>query len=255
MNGETINQEAANVINPVSTRTDKPVPRYSTAKILGMTSIILGCFAMLFAWIPVIGLFSLPVSIIGLVLSFIGIVYSIFDRLSRIKIPVLGAFLCFLSIVITILVSYGSLIGLAIYADNENEKNLTNGSNDFFYNPKSYVSDNVRNYDIEIFDIKSHQYEALFSDSYISYEFKIKNLSSFKNIDTVIVQVFFLDKNNSVVAYHEIKPLLFQEQYNTKKNLSPNSIWSLKEGDSIFVGNIPDQWEPGNMRLEIIESN
>ena len=46
------------------------------ANALGLTGFVVGCFAMLVAWVPFFGSAAIPPAIVGLLLSFVGLINS-----------------------------------------------------------------------------------------------------------------------------------------------------------------------------------
>ncbi len=74
---------------------DKSTPNVSVeirraASPLGMASLVLGIIACIFCWIPLFGLFVIPIAVIGLVLAIIGFVMARQNKETGIAIPTGG---------------------------------------------------------------------------------------------------------------------------------------------------------------------
>src|SRR5690554_3198133 len=85
---------------------------------LGLAALILGVFALLLSWVPIIGLLSLPIALIGLVLGGIGLLAGIKSK--SFGIPGAGVFVCVLSFVIQMYTL--APIGSGISAANDSFK-------------------------------------------------------------------------------------------------------------------------------------
>lgn len=81
---------------------------------LGIAALILGIIACLTCWIPVVGLFTIPLAVIGIILSIIGLIMAIVSKKAGFAFPVSGGIVCIISIVIAI-VSSGTF---AVAVDN-----------------------------------------------------------------------------------------------------------------------------------------
>ena len=69
---------------------------------LGIAALVLGILACLICWIPIIGLLSIPLSIIGLLLGFIGLIMATISKKTGFAFPVGGEIVCLLAIIIAI---------------------------------------------------------------------------------------------------------------------------------------------------------
>jgi hypothetical protein len=80
---------------------------YNTVSLtLGIIGTIIGVLALLGAWIPALGLATVPYSIIGICLSSVGIGYALLKNYKAIELPILGALICITAITISITSTY-----------------------------------------------------------------------------------------------------------------------------------------------------
>jgi len=69
---------------------------------MGIAALVLGILACLTCWIPVIGLLSIPLSLIGLLLGFIGIIMAAVSKKTGFAFPISGGLVCVIAIFIAI---------------------------------------------------------------------------------------------------------------------------------------------------------
>jgi general secretion pathway protein G len=69
---------------------------------LGIAALVLGILACLTCWIPLIGLLSIPFSVLGILFGIIGFVVSGVGRRSGIGMPVAGMVICVVTLVIAV---------------------------------------------------------------------------------------------------------------------------------------------------------
>ena len=94
---------------------------------LGIAALVIGIIACLGSWIPLIGLLTIPISVIGLILATIGFIISLTGRKSSVGMPVAGAISCILAIIVAFTVTAGT--GVAIgSAMNESLKQAENNT-------------------------------------------------------------------------------------------------------------------------------
>jgi hypothetical protein len=85
----------------------KSEKEYNTVSLtLGIIGTIIGVLALLGAWIPALGLATVPYSIIGICLSGVGIGYALLKNCRAIELPILGVLICITAITISITSTY-----------------------------------------------------------------------------------------------------------------------------------------------------
>lgn len=85
---------------------------------LGVAAIVLGCVALLFCWVPVLGLVSTPLSGLGLLLASLGFLVSLFRGGTGIGYVIAGGALSGLALTIAMFVTAGTaaVVGAAAEA-------------------------------------------------------------------------------------------------------------------------------------------
>ena len=83
---------------------------------LGIASLVFGIMGGVICWVPILGLFAIPVALIGLVLAFIGIVMAATNKKTGFVFSISGGIVCILSMSIA-LVSTGAVA--KIYSDSK----------------------------------------------------------------------------------------------------------------------------------------
>lgn len=76
---------------------------------LGVAALVLGILACLTAWIPIIGLVSIPVAVLGLVFGGIGFLISLVGRRSSLGMPISGIIICIVALVLQVAVTGGTI--------------------------------------------------------------------------------------------------------------------------------------------------
>ncbi|MBN2582533.1 MAG: DUF308 domain-containing protein [Planctomycetes bacterium] len=79
---------------------------------LGVAALVLGILAAIVCWIPLVNLVSIPLAGIGLLLAVIGFLIALTGRKSGVGMPVSGAIVCIVAILVPILMLVG-VIGVA----------------------------------------------------------------------------------------------------------------------------------------------
>jgi hypothetical protein len=90
-------------VQPVYVQVNNPAPVRGVSG-FGIAALIFGIVACFAAWVPFIGLLSVPIAAIGGLIGFVGLLVSLIGRRSGVGMPVAGLFVC------------GLAIGLAIFA-------------------------------------------------------------------------------------------------------------------------------------------
>jgi len=67
---------------------------------LGIAALVMGILACLTCWIPIIGLLSIPLSLIGLLLGFIGLIMAAVNKKTGFALPIGGGLVCVVAIFI-----------------------------------------------------------------------------------------------------------------------------------------------------------
>jgi hypothetical protein len=76
---------------------------WSSTSGFGIAGLVLGILACLTAWIPVVGLISVPIAALGLLFGFIGFIVSLAGRRSGIGMPVAASVICIVALCLQLL--------------------------------------------------------------------------------------------------------------------------------------------------------
>ncbi len=161
---------------------------------LGIASLVLGIMACVICWIPFLGLFAIPVALIGLVLAFIGVVIAAMNKKTDFVFSISGGIVCILSVCIA-LVTTGTVAklysdskrtnqtpvatsGASVPSNSEWSKNLTVKQGDI----------QIEISGIEIYplwinaanDLSVYPYSK---ENYLQFQIKVKNIGLTKKID------------------------------------------------------------------------
>ena len=74
---------------------------------LGIAALVMGILACLTCWIPVIGLLTIPLSLIGLLLALIGLIMAAVSKKTGFVFPISGGLVCVIAIAIAVLTTGG----------------------------------------------------------------------------------------------------------------------------------------------------
>jgi len=91
----------------------KPEPKEVVVEIkkgaspLGIASLVIGIIAILFCWIPFLGLLSIPIAGIGFLLAVIGITISCVSKKTGFVFSISGGIVCIFSVLIALLITGG----------------------------------------------------------------------------------------------------------------------------------------------------
>ena len=72
---------------------------------LGIAALVLGVLAAILCWIPLVGIISIPLAILGLVFGGIGFLIALIGRKSGVGMPISGSIVCIVALVIAIMMT------------------------------------------------------------------------------------------------------------------------------------------------------
>lgn len=213
---------------------------------LGLASLILGVFALLLSWIPIIGLFSLPVALIGFLLGAGGLLAGIKSR--SFGMPGAGVVVCALSFafqmyMVSSINEQFEEVGnsFTTYEDMKQkaEQELQAKSDEALRYAKLYV---------EVYEVETRWGENYLGEPAAVVGFKLRNFGN-KDLSDVDVTAYFEDANGNVVSEHTFYPVLSARSGNDGKPLRAGYI---KES-RYAAKDVPSEWA-GAVRLEITEA-
>ncbi len=232
---------------------------------MGIASLVLGIIACISCWIPFVGCLVVPIGLIGLLLGIIGFFVSLLGRRSGCGLPLSGAFVSLLSVIIAIFVTSVPLAAMEmakkdVLAKNNRvnpispQKNDLSNSNSDTVKRMPVSKNDVQDYvsKIQIYDFSARYFES-FRGKEAGVQFKIKNLGN-KTITELKVIVFFKDKNNTTISEEDFFPInteSFSAEF--RKPLKPGYIWTMPEGKFLPAESVPNEWQEGNVSISIAD--
>lgn len=78
----------------------------------GIAALVLGIIALLFCWVPFVGLLSMPIAAIGALLAIVGAIVSLAGGRSGIGMPMAGLLICILSIGVAVFSSGATAVAI-----------------------------------------------------------------------------------------------------------------------------------------------
>lgn len=92
---------------------DAPLPSpASQISGLGIAAIAIGIFAVALSWFPALGVLAIPIAILALIVAIVGLVVARAGNRNGIGLPIFGAIIAGLAILIAFFVMGGSLAGI-----------------------------------------------------------------------------------------------------------------------------------------------
>lgn len=227
----------------------------SASFILGIVGVVMGAIALVFGWMPYLGLLSIPVAVIGGVFAFIGLVISLFKHLQGLGVPVIGLCVCVVAVLVPIFSTGGASKAISAQMDEynraaseETEKREAKESQEEL-EKYSYIDQGL-----QLYDVSAEYKDSLLDGEVAGVLFKIKNVGD-RSLDEVEVTVYFKDSEGNVIAEEDYHPVLVTE-YSfgaDNKPLKPGYIWQMEKGKFYSAKSVPSEWQEGNVEAEITE--
>ena len=79
--------------------------RNTASVTLGIISVVCGALALLAGWVPILGLATIPVAVVGGLFAGLGFVISIFKGFRGAGMPILGGAICLFAAVLPVFVT------------------------------------------------------------------------------------------------------------------------------------------------------
>lgn len=237
---------------PIQITTTNPA-----AVALGIVAIILGVFALLVSWIPLLGLFAIPFAFIGGAIGLAGCICSLVTKLRGIVLPLIGTIFCGGSIVFLFL-SIGATSNVIEkvtegFREGQIEASRVNDAKKAEAAQKAESQRNAKtdyiNQHLELYEFSS-EYIDTFTEKHIpGVDFKIKNKGD-RSLDQVEVTVYFHDAEGKIIAEQDFNPV-YVSKFNSGKPLKPGYIWNQEKGHVYLAKNIPSEAEGGKVTAQI----
>ncbi len=89
------------------------VNKTTASATLGVISVVCGALALLGAWVPFLGLFTIPVALVGGLFAGLGLIIALFKGFRGAGMPLLGGLICLLAAFLALFSTGFATVGLA----------------------------------------------------------------------------------------------------------------------------------------------
>lgn len=228
----------------------------TTASALGTASFVVGVLALLFGWIPFLGLLAIPVATIGILLAGLGLLIAMFNGLRGAGMPLLGAAICVAAWFLPLASTGGASVVLQETMEHERVPEAPVAETPPIAAPEGQDQENAIKTayiaeHLELYDVSAKYMDSLLNERVPGVFFKLRNKGE-RSLDMVEVTVYFKDVNGTVIAEDEYTPVLVSV-FGDNKPLKPNYIWQMERGGFQSADSVPSEWEEGNIVAVITE--
>lgn len=226
---------------------------------LGIISVVTGVLALLFGWVPFLGLLAIPVALIGGLLAGLGLVIALFNGFRGIGMPLLGAAICVAAGILPLVSTGGASVAITESMDKasremkvqrealEDEREREQEKGDSI--KAAYIAEHL-----ELYDVSAKYMDSLLDGRVAGVLFKLRNKGE-RSLAKVEVTVYFKDQNGSVIAEEEYIPVLVSEFSfsGDNKPLKPGYVWQMEKGKFYAAKSVPSEWKEGSVAASITE--
>ena len=129
-----------NPAGPIANHAQTPVAKDNfqgpkSANGFGIAALAMGIIGCISAWMPCIGLLSIPISGLGFIFGMVGLTVALIGKRSSAGMPITGSIICVAAIGIAFLATWGTGKALEHAASDLNKELMKNQPGDFRANP------------------------------------------------------------------------------------------------------------------------
>ena len=229
----------------------------TAALTLGIISLVIGVFSLLFGWIPFLGLLAIPTAVIGAVLAFLGLIIALFKGFRGAGLPLIGFAVCAFAIIFSLVSTGGASVAIKKAMDESSRKvgqqdqALEEESKDPEELQKAEAAlpeENVKQdyiAKVKLYDFEATRINTYTNKNVPAVRFSIKNEGE-RTLNKVEVTVYFKDANGSVIFEEDYYPVLVSEySLSDNKPLKPNYIKRQAEGTYYTIEQLGPEWKTG----------
>ena len=184
----------------------------TTSLTLGIIATVIGVLALLFGWVPFLGLLAIPVAVIGGALAALGLVIALVKGFRGAGMPLLGGAICVVAVILP-LVSTGSTSVAITETMDEVSRELETQREALKEEAirkqeqenavkAAYIAEHL-----ELYDVSAKYRDSLLDGRVPGVLFKLRNGGD-RSLDKVEVTVYFKDANGSILAEEDYLPVL-----------------------------------------------
>jgi len=233
---------------------------------MGIAAVVVGIFALLFGWVPFLGLFAIPVAALGLFLAGIGFLLAMMRKFKGMGMPLLGGVLSIAGVGVPLLSTGGT--SAAISAEMEKVSNERDSARQRFEQERARLEQQEAQAEqeaekrqaayiaehIELYDVEASYMDSLLDGKVPGVLFKLKNKGD-QTLEKVKVTVYFKDESGSIIAEEDFHPVLVRPYSYSGKNapLKPGYVWQMEKGKFYSAKSVPSEWQEGSMQARVTE--
>ncbi len=214
---------------------------------LGIISVVLAVLALLFGWVPFLGLLAIPVAVLAGALAAIGVLIALFKGFRGAALPILGGVLSGIALVIPLLSTGGTTVAIA----NETERiglEVKRIEEERRVEEENYITEHV-----ELYDVSASKMQSALEGEMPGVQFKLRNKGT-RALDRVEVTVFFKGSQNDIIAEETFTPISTSSfSLDDSGPLKPGYVWQMEKGKFYSAKSVPSEWEIGNVEAKITD--
>ncbi len=232
--------------------------RNTTSLTLGIIATVIGVLALLFGWIPYLGLVAIPVAVIGSALASVGLVIALFKSFRGASMPLLGGAICIAAIILPLVSTGGTSAAITEAINNTSHEMVPPRKGDNGEELKAEPRDVVRAAYIaehlELYDLSAKYVDSVLDGQVPGVLFKLRNNGD-KSLDKVEVTVYFKDASGRVIAEEDYLPILVTEFSfsGNAKPLKAGYVWQMEQGKFYAAKSVPSEWGEGSVDAKITD--
>ncbi len=238
----------------------------TVALTMGIAAVVVGVLALLFGWIPFLGLLAVPVALLGVVLAGIGLLFAMIRKFKGAGMPLVGGVLSLAGIGVPILSTGGTTAAIdeaqnrVAEARRHVEQERTEGEQahkqvgarkeeEERERKASYIAEHV-----ELYDVKASYMDSLLDGRVPGVLFKLKNTGDV-TLDMVEVTFYFRDESGATIAEENFHPVLVSAYSFSGDNdpLKPGYVWQMERGKFYTAKSVPSEWAEGNVEAKVTD--
>jgi hypothetical protein len=226
---------------------------------LGITATVIGVFALLFGWVPFLGLLAIPVAVIGGALAALGLVIALFKGFRGAGLPLLGGTICIAAVILPLVSTGSTSVAITATMDEvaremENQRNALKEESERKQEQENSVKAAYIAEHLELYDVAAKYRDSLLDGRVPGVLFKLSNDGD-RSLDKVEVTVYFKDASGRVLAEEDYLPVLVTDfSYSgDAKPLKAGYVWQMEEGKFYAAKSVPSEWDEGSIEAKITD--
>ncbi len=243
---------------------------------MGIAAIVVGIMALLFGWVPFLGLFAIPVAVLGLVLAGIGLLLAVMRKFKGAGLPLLGGVLSIAGVGVPLLSTGGASVAISETAEEvstqmdtareriaqeraqreeqeqqerqQREQERAQAEQAKKDRQASYIADQL-----DLYDVEASYMNAILDGEVPGVLFKLKNKGD-QTLERVKITVYFKDESGGIIAEEDFHPVNVSS-YSSRNNdpLKPGYVWQMEKGRFYTAKSVPSEWKEGSIEAKITE--